>query len=114
MKLQEIKIEVFRLTGVPRTPELKRQRPDLTQGRDLRYKAEWLAMLDILKQQHTVQPDITLDELERQDIELKQSLHRVGRITGLSAQDVEETWKTIQQNAQAHSSVDITLEELEV
>lgn len=114
MKLQAIKSEVFRLTGVPLTPELKRQRPDLTLGRDLRFKAEWIAILDILRQQQTEQPDITLNELEQQDIELKQSLHRVGRITGLSVQDVEATWKTIQQNTQAHSSVDITLEELEV
>ncbi|KAI9134006.1 hypothetical protein [Acaryochloris sp. CCMEE 5410] len=113
MKLQEIKVEVFRLTGVPRTPELKRQRPVLTYGRDLRYKAEWLAILDLLKHQQTIQPDITLNQLDQQDIELQQSLHRVGRVTGLSAEAVDKIWKGIQHNSQANS-IDITLEELEV
>lgn len=113
MKLQEIKVEVFRLTGIPRTPELKRQRPDLTQGRDLRYKAEWQAILDLLKHQQTLQPDITLDQLDQQEIELQQSLHRIGRVTGLPVKVVDQTWDRIQHTAQANT-VDITLEELEV
>jgi hypothetical protein len=106
MKLQAIKAEVFRRVGVAGTTSLKLQRPDLTQGRDLRYKFQWLEILSLLKD------DLTLNDLAREEQELKQSLHRVERLAGTSVTVVEETWQTIQQSSQA-DDLDITLTELE-
>jgi hypothetical protein len=47
------------------------------------------------------------------DRELKQSLHRVGRIMGTSVAATEEIWQTIEHNFQT-DDWDITLAELEV
>ncbi len=107
MKLQVIKAEVFRRVGVAETTALKRQRPDLTQGRDLRYKDQWLVIYSLL------QDDLTLDDLAREEQELKQSLHRVERLAGSAVAAVEKTWQIIQQTAQA-DDLDIILAELEV
>lgn len=105
MKLQSIKAEIFRWLGIADTTALKRQRPDLAQGRDLRYKAQWLAIHSLL--------DLTLDDLAQEEQELKQSLYRVARLAGTAVTAVEETWETIQQSAQIND-LDITLSELEV
>lgn len=107
MKLQNIKTEVFRRVGVSSTIALKRQHSYLTKGRDLRYKSQWLEIHSIL------QDDLTLEDLDRQEIELKQSLHRMGRLAGTSFAAVEETWRSIQEKSQA-DDLDITLAELEV
>jgi hypothetical protein len=107
MKLQSIKAEIFRWLGIADTTALKQKRPDLAQGRDLRYKAQWLAIHSLL------QDDLTLDDLAREEQELKQSLYRVARLVGTAVTSVEETWETIQQSAQTND-LDITLAELEV
>jgi hypothetical protein len=107
MKLQAIKAEVFKQVGVAGTTALKRQRPDLTRGRDLRYKSQWLEIHALLRD------DLTLDDLAREEQELKQSLHRVERMVGTSVATVEETWQTIQQSSQTED-LDITLAELKV
>lgn len=107
MKLQAIKTEVFRRVGVAGTTALKRQRPELTQGRDLRYKAQWLVIYSLL------QDDLTLDDLAREEQELKQSLHRIGRLTGTAVVVVEKAWQTIQLSAQT-DDLDITLADLNV
>jgi hypothetical protein len=107
MKLQVIKTKVFRWVGIADTTALKRQRPDLTQGRDLRYKAQWLAIYSLL------QDDLTLDDLTREEQGLKQSLHRIERLAGTAVATVEKTWQIIQQNAQA-DDLDITLADLNV
>jgi hypothetical protein len=99
MKLQSIKTEIFRWLGIADTTALKRKRPD--------YKAQWLAIHSLL------QDDLTLDDLAREEQELKQSLYRVARLVGTAVTSVEETWETIQQSAQTND-LDITLAELEV
>ncbi len=107
MKLPELKAAVWCRVGVANTKALKQQRPDLTQGRDLRYKAEWLAIYA------QVQQDWTLADCAREEQELKQSLHRVARMAGRAVATVEETWQTLQHNAEA-DDLDITLADLEV
>ncbi len=105
MKLQVIKTEVFRQVGVAETTALKKQRPDLTQGRDLRYKAQWLLIYSLL------QDDLTLDDLAREEKELKQSLHRVERLAGTAVVAVEKAWQIIQWSSQT-DDLDITLADL--
>ena len=107
MKLQVIKTEVFRRVGVAETTALKKQRPDLTQGRDLRYKAQWLLIYSLL------QDDLTLDDLAREEQELKQSLHRVERLAGTAVVAVEKAWQIIQRSSQT-DDLDITLADLNV
>lgn len=89
MNIKEIKDKVYQKTNVLNTAELKRERPDLTKGKDLRYKKSWQHILDALED------DYTLDDLEQDAKELHQNLHRIGRAFGQSYQQVEDTWEEI-------------------
>ncbi len=105
MKLQVIKTEVFKRVGVAETTALKRERPDLTQGRDLRRKAQWLSIYSLLRD------DLTLNDLVREEQELKQSLHRIERLAGTAVVAVEKAWQIIQWSTQT-DDLDITLADL--
>ncbi|MGB7417283.1 MAG: hypothetical protein WA902_24015 [Thermosynechococcaceae cyanobacterium] len=89
MKLKELKTEAYRRCGVTTTKQLKKQFPHLTKNRDLRRKTSWQAIVDYLAD------DLTLADIERTDREVKQGLHRIGRATGQSYQEVEDTWQML-------------------
>lgn len=89
MKLKELKAEAYRRCGVTTTKQLKKQFPHLTKDRDLRFKASWQSIVDDLAD------DLTLADIERSEQEVKQGLHRIGRVTGQSYQDVESIWQTL-------------------
>ena len=109
MKLIEIKQEVYNLTQTRDTRQLKKERPDLTLGKDLRYKSHWLEILHqtkILKKQSI---DISIEDLDRSEKMLKQSLLTVGRMAGLNDSKIEIDWQRIQLETQF---TDIHIEEL--
>jgi hypothetical protein len=89
MKLNELKVKVYRRCGVTTTQQLKKQYDHLTKNRDLRFKASWLEIVEALAD------DFTLADLERNDQQIKQGLHRIGRVIGQSYQAVEDTWQKL-------------------
>jgi hypothetical protein len=109
MKMQELKQTVFELTGTQDTKQLRQQRPDLTKGRDLRYKAEWQSVLGNLKALREEGLDLSLADLERSEEMLKDSLVKVGRMSGLKDEQIESDWQRIKLEAQF---ADIRLEDL--
>jgi hypothetical protein len=109
MKLQAIKQEVFSLTSTSNTQQLKKERPDLINGRDLRYKAQWLEILEQLKDLRTQELDLSLTDLEQSEQMLKNSLFEVGHISGLDENQIEIDWQRIKLEAQFG---DIHIEEL--
>jgi len=109
MKMQEIKQEVFSLTCTTSTQQLKKERPDLTQGRDLRYKEQWNAILEKLKILRDQGSEMSLSDLERSEQMLKESLFEVGHVAGLTDDQIELDWQRIKLEAQFE---DIHIEEL--
>ena len=109
MKMAEIKQEVYKLTSTKNTNELKKVHPELTRGRDLRYKAHWLMILDQFSELKQI-PNISLEDLERSEQMLKASLFKVGSMAGLNDQEMELDWQRIQLEAQI---ADIHIEELQ-
>jgi hypothetical protein len=108
MKMAEVKQEVYRLTGTETTKDLKQEHPDLTAGRDLRYKDHWLSILEQIRALKQI-PDISLADLEQSEQMLKASLFKVGAMAGLSEAELEVDWQRIQLEAQI---ADIHIEEL--
>lgn len=106
MKLGEIKQKVFSLTGTENTKQLKKKRPELTDKRDLRYKAQWLEILEKLEIQS---PDLSLEDLEKSEQMLRESLSSVGHLAGLNDDQIEVDWQRIKLEAQFG---DIHIEEL--
>jgi hypothetical protein len=109
MKMQEIKQEVFSLTCTTNTQQLKKERPDLTQGRDLRYKEQWTEIFEKLKVLQEQGQDMSLSDLEQSEQMLKESLFEVGHIAGLSNDQIEIDWQRINLEAQFG---DVHIEEL--
>lgn len=109
MKLKLIKQEVYNLTSTHNTKQLKKERSDLTTGKDLRYKTHWLDILEQIKLLRERGLDISLQDLESSEKMLKESLVRVGQMAGLDENKVEIDWQRIQLEAQF---ADIHLEEL--
>lgn len=109
MKMQEIKKEVFSLTCTTNTQQLKKERPDLTDGRDLRYKEQWTEILEKLKVLREQGQDMSLSDLEQSEQMLKESLFEVGHIAGLSNDQIEIDWQRIKLEAQFG---DVHIEEL--
>lgn len=109
MILKEVKQTVFELTCTENTKQLKRQRPELTKGRDLRYKAQWVAVLNRIKDLRQSNQDCSLADLEESEVKLKNSLFKVGRMAGRSESDLAIDWQRIQLEAQFG---DIHIEEL--
>lgn len=108
MKMAEVKQEVYKLTGTETTKELKKEHPELTEGRDLRYKDHWLSILEQVRKLKQT-PDISLADLEKSEQMLKESLFKVGAMAGLSQDELEIDWQRIQLEAQVS---DIHIEEL--
>ncbi len=108
MKMTEVKQAVYKLTGTQTTQELRREHPRLTDGLDLRYKAHWLSILEEVRTLKQT-PDLSLDDLERSEQMLKNSLFKVGALAGRSQDELEIDWHRIQLEAQV---ADIHLEEL--
>ena len=109
MKMQAIKQEIYNLTCTKNTQQLKKERPDLTNGKDLRYKAYWQQILQQLKLLRKQDFDLSFTDLKQSEKMLKQSLLTVGKIAGLDNDKLEIDWQRIQLEAQFS---DIYLEEL--
>ncbi|NEP13410.1 MAG: hypothetical protein F6K14_25030 [Symploca sp. SIO2C1] len=109
MKIREIKQEIFTLTCTNSTQQLKKERPDLTQGLDLRYKQQWTNILEKLKVLRLEGKDLSLKELEQSEQMLQESLFEIGHIAGLSDDQIKIDWQRIQLEAQFR---DVHLEEL--
>lgn len=106
MKLGEIKQKVLDLASTENSKQLKKERPDLTKGRDLRYKAQWLEILEKLNNEPS---DLSLSDLDKSEQMLKKSLSTVGNLAGLSDDQIEVCWQRIKLEAQFG---DIHIEEL--
>lgn len=100
MKMQELKKEVFNLTCVDNTKQLKKERPDLTKGRDLRYKIQWKELLEKLIAIREEGLDLSLTDLATSEQMLKESLVKVGQMAGLDEQASETDWQRIKLEAQ--------------
>jgi ribosomal protein L29 len=109
MKIQELKQEVFSLTCTTNTQQLRKERPELTEGRDLRYKEQWTELLEKLKVLREQGQDMSLSDLEQSEQMLKESLFEVGHIAGLSNDKIEIDWQRIKLEAQFG---DVHIEEL--
>lgn len=109
MKLKNIKQEVYNFICTKNTKQLKKERPDLTSGKDLRYKTNWEAILSQIKLSRKQNLDISLNDLEASEKMLKQSLLNVGRLAGLSDEKIKIDWQRIQLETQF---MDIHIEEL--
>jgi hypothetical protein len=109
MTLNMLKQEIFSLTCTANTQQLRKQHPKLTQGRDLRYKKQWLEILEQIKQLRQAGQDLSLADLEASEQMLKQSLFKVGQMAGLPDLDLELDWQRIKLEAQFS---DLHIEEL--
>lgn len=107
--MQAVKQEVFSLTCTGNTKQLKKERPDLTHGRNLRYKIQWLEILRQLKALRTQKLDMSIHDLEQSEQMLKESLYKVGCLIGQSDDQIEVEWQRIKLEAQFG---DIHIEEL--
>jgi hypothetical protein len=109
MKMQELKQEVFSLTCTVNTQQLKKERPDLTKGRDLRYKEQWAVILEKLKVLRDQGQDLSISDLDQSEQMLRKSLFEVGHLAGLSDDQLEVDWQRIKLEAQFG---DVHIEEL--
>ncbi len=109
MKLKAIKQEVYYLTCTKNTQQLKKERADLTAGKDLRYKVQWLAIVEQIKLLREKSLDISLKDLEKSEQMLKESLFIFGRMAGLEDKKIEVDWQRIQLETKFS---DIHIEEL--
>ncbi len=109
MNLNSIKKQVYSLTSTQNTQQLKKQRPDLVKGKDLRYKLHWQTILEQVKQRRAENLDFSLNDLEASDKMLKESLFKVCQLSGMDDETIEIEWQRIQLEAQFS---DIHIEEL--
>lgn len=109
MNLTLIKTQVYSLTCTHNTQQLKKQRPDLVKGKDLRYKLNWQTILKQLKPLKTEECDLSLEDLEASEKMLKDSLFKVSKSSGMDDEAIEIEWQRIQLEAQFS---DIHIEEL--
>lgn len=109
MKIATVKQEVFNLTCTSNTKQLKKERRDLTDGRDLRYKAHWIEILADIKALREQGLDLSLTDLEQSEQMLKESLFKVGFLAGLTDEQIEIDWQRIKLETQFS---DIHIEEL--
>ena len=109
MKMQEIKQEVFSLTCTTNTQQLRKERPDLTEGRDLRYKQQWVEICQKVKQLRLQDQDMSLEDIEQSEQMLRNSLFEIGQIAGLNNDQIEIDWQRIKLTSQFS---DVHIEEL--
>lgn len=100
MKLNKIKKDVYKLTCTINTKDLRQQRPELTQGRDLRCKSEWKTILEIVVDLRNQGQDFSIDDLDKSENSLKESLLKIGKLAGLSNENIELDWQRIQLDSQ--------------
>jgi hypothetical protein len=109
MKILEIKQEVFTLTCTTSTKLLRKERPELTNGKDLRYKKYWLEILEDVKSLRDEGLDISIADLNNSEQMLKESLLNVGKMAGLTEEQLNIDWQRIKLESQFS---DIHIEEL--
>ena len=109
MKLQEIKQEVYRLTCTKNTKQLKNKHLKLVEGRDLRYKVQWISILNEIKSLPNQNLDVSLTDLENSEKMLKESLFTIGNLAGLNNENIELDWQRIKLENQFS---DLHIEEL--
>lgn len=109
MKILDIKQEVFNLTCTVDTKRLKQERPDLTNGKDLRYREQWIVILDRVKYLRDRELDLSIADLDASEQMLKESLFNVGRMAGLNEDRLDIDWQRIKLESQFS---DIHIEEL--
>ncbi len=100
MTLKSIKQEVYHLTCTKNTKQLKKERSNLTKGKDLRDKAHWLDILEQIKLLREQDLDLSLKDLEDSERMLKKSLFTVGKMAGLNDDKIEIDWQRIQLETQ--------------
>ncbi|MEM9155738.1 MAG: hypothetical protein AAGB13_12010, partial [Cyanobacteria bacterium P01_F01_bin.33] len=100
MNMRSLKQTVYRLTCTETTKQLKQERPDLTRGRDLRYKTQWKAILDRIEELRESDRDISLADLEQSEQMSKNSFFKLGRTLGKSQESLEIEWQRILLEAQ--------------
>ena len=109
MKLVEIKQQVYQFTCTTNTKQLRKEHPQTTQGKDLRYKNHWIEILDEVKLLRSQNLDISLTDLENSEKMLKKSLLTVGKLVGLNEEKINVDWQKIKLENQFS---DIHIEEL--
>lgn len=109
MRILDIKKEVFQLTCTVDTKGLKKNHPNLTNGKDLRYKEQWLKILEDVKLLRIQGFDLSITDLDESEKMLKESLYTVGKIAGLNAEQLEINWQRIKLESQF---LDIHIEDL--
>ncbi len=95
MKILDVKKEVFQLTCTTDTKGLKKEHPNLTNGKDLRYKEQWLKILEDVKSLRNQGLDLSIADLEESEAMLKESLYTVGKIVGLNEEQLNIDWQKI-------------------
>jgi hypothetical protein len=109
MKIIDVKKEVFQLTCIINTKRLKKDRPDLTNGKDLRYKEQWLKILENVKLLYIQWSDLSIADLDESEKMLKKSLYTVGVMAGLDEEQLAIDWQRIKLESQFS---DIHIEDL--
>ncbi|MBE9175129.1 hypothetical protein IQ225_07065 [Synechocystis salina LEGE 06155] len=94
MKIAEIKSRVFKVSNTKNTKQLKADYPEITNGKDLRFKGSWS---EILEQFGGVFPsknifNTSLDEMDKM---LKEHLVKIGKNSGLTDLELEVEWQKI-------------------
>jgi hypothetical protein len=95
MKISDAKQEVFKLTCTSNTIKLKQERPDLTNGKDLRYKKQWLSILDLVHSFRIQGLDLSIVDLENSEQMLKKSLFIIGKMVGVNENRLNIDWQVI-------------------
>lgn len=80
-KISELKIEVFGRLNVNSTNQLKREYKSIADGKDFRFKATWIQVLEYLNKR------IDLGQMTNV---IQQSMQRIGRAFGESYQETED------------------------
>lgn len=109
MKILDIKKAVFEMVGTKDTRRLKKERPDLTDGKDLRYKEQWLIILKLVQYLRSHGLDISIEDIEKSEQMLKKSLFNVGAMAGIGEEELYADWQRIKLESQF---LDIHIEEL--
>jgi hypothetical protein len=100
MKILDIKKEIFQLTCTTNTKSLKKEHPDLTKGKDLRYKQQWLKILEDVKTLRIKGFDLSVADLDKSEKMLKESLCAVGKMVGLNENQLDIDWQKIKLESQ--------------
>lgn len=87
-KVADIKMEVYRRCGVSSTKELKQFSAEYSKV-DFRYKANWKKVLASL------QDDLTISDLDRQNEQARVAHMTMGRLVGMGLSEIEKEWSDL-------------------